>query len=134
VCSNARPGQPYEGFQNTIIDTLSGTDRSCIIADQDQTGQIRLVNLQGEISRADTLVILCFDQDWQWATRILPQIRQLVGDQKKTKLFVVGPNYQDKGQFVTGFKFKTIVGVTPQNVVQMDVVANQIKQALNGVA
>jgi len=136
VCSNAKPGQPYEDFQSRIIDMLAETDRSCIIADQDQgPDQIRLLNLRDEISRADTLLVLCFDQDWRWAMKILPQIRQLVDDRKeKKKLFVVGPKYQQKGQFVTGFKFQTIVGVTQQNVVQMDVVADQIKKALNGAA
>jgi hypothetical protein len=136
VCSNAKPGQPYEDFQDRILEMLAETDRSCIIADQDQgPDQIRLLNLRDEISRADTLLVLCFDQDWRWAMKILPQIRQLVDDRKeKKKLFVVGPKYQQKGQFVTGFKFQTIVGVTQQNVVQMDVVADQIKKALNGAA
>lgn len=136
VCSNVKPGQPYESFQSTIIDTLSDSDRSCIIAEQDQaSGQIRLANLKDDIARADTLVILCFDQAWDWATRILTQIRPLIGNRAdKKRLFVVGPKHLDKGQFVTGFKFKTIVGVTPQNVIETAAVTDQIRRVLSGPA
>ena len=132
VCSNVKPGQLYESFQSTIISTLSESDRSCIIADQDQaSGQIRLANLQDDISRADTLVILCFDQAWDWATRIQTQIRPLIGNRSdKKRLFVVGPKHLDKGQFFMAFKFKTIVGVTPQNVVETAAVIDEIRRVL----
>jgi hypothetical protein len=137
VCSNARPGQQaYEEFQDIVITALADTERSSIIADQDaESGQIRLMTLQDEILRADTVVVVCFDQEWNWAHRIILQLREMMGAHSaKTKIFVIGPEHRNKGKFVTAFKFNTVIGVTPDNRVPKSQVVDEIKKLLSGVA
>jgi hypothetical protein len=137
VCSNARAGQTkYDEFQQTVTDALWGAERSSIIPDKDDdSGHIRLMPLQDDISRADTLVVLCFDQEWNWANKIILQLRQMMGEQSaKTRIFVMGPEYRNKGTFVPAFNFKTVVGVTPDNRVPTNQVADEIKKIVGGAA
>jgi hypothetical protein len=129
LCSNIRPGQAkYEEFQEIVIGALEAADRSSVIADQeDPSGQIRLTKLEDEISRADTVVVLCFDQEWNWANKIILQLRQMIGEQAtKTKIFVTGPEHRNKGEFRPAFKFKTVIGVTPDNRVPTNRVTDEI--------
>jgi hypothetical protein len=137
VCSNARAGQAKcDELQNIVTEALREAERSSIIPGQDDdSGQIRLMPLQEDISRADTVVVLCFDQEWYWANRIIQQLGQMMGDQSaKNRIFVMGPEDRNKGKFVPPFKFKTIVGVTPDNRVAMNQVADAIKKIVGGVA
>jgi hypothetical protein len=131
VCSNAKAHEAkYDEFQHTVIDALWDADRCSIIPDQDAvSGQIRLVPLQDDISRADTIVVLCFDQEWNWANKIIQQLRQMMGEHSaKTRIFVTGPDYKNKGTFVPAFKFRSVVGVTAQNRVPITQVADEIKK------
>jgi hypothetical protein len=135
VCSNARANQAkYDEIQQTVIDALWDAERCSIIPDQDgESGQIRLLPLQDDISRADTVVVLCFDQDWNWANKIIQQLRQMMGEQSaKTRIFVTGPEYRNKGRFVPAFKFRTVVGVTPDHRVPISQVADEIKKIVGG--
>jgi hypothetical protein len=134
VCSNIRSDQPrYKAFQDIVTSALKEADRSLITDDPaDPAGQIRLTELEDELSRADTVVVLCFDQEWNWANKIILQLRQIMGEQtKKTKIFVTGPEYRKKGKFEPAFRFKTVVGVTPDNRVAADEVTKQIKSFLS---
>jgi hypothetical protein len=137
VCSNARANQTkYDEFQHIVTDALWEAERSSIIPDQDDdAGQIRLMPLQDDISRADTVVVLCFDQDWRWANKIILQLRQMICEQSaKTRIFITGPEYRNKGKFVPAFKFRSIVGVTPDNNVPINQVADEIKRIVGGTA
>jgi hypothetical protein len=137
VCSNARAGElKYEEFQDIVVTALADTERSSIIADQESdSGQIRLMTLEDEISRADTVVVICFDQDWNWANKIILQLREVMGEQAaKTKIFVMGPEHKNKGKFVTAFKFRTVIGVLPDNRVPNNQIADDIKRILTGPA
>jgi hypothetical protein len=137
VCSNARAGElKYEEFQDIVVAALAETERSSIIADrEDGSGQIRLITLEDEISRADTVVIICFDQDWNWANKMILQLREAMGEQgAETKIFVMGPEYKNKGKFVTAFKFRTVVGVLPDNRIPSNQIADDIKRILKGPA
>jgi hypothetical protein len=135
VCSNARSGQTrHDEFQQTVTEALQDAERSTIIPD-DESGQIRLVELQEDISRADTVVVLCFDQEWKWANRIIQQLGPMMSEHSaKTRIFVMGPEDRNRGKFVPPFKFKTIVGVTPDNRISIDQVAEEIKKIVGGIA
>jgi hypothetical protein len=135
VCSNARTGQAiYDEFHHTVTEALREAERSSIIPDDD-SGQIRLVPLQDDISRADTVVVVCFDQDWCWANRIIQQLGHMMSDQSaKTRIFVTGPEDRKRGKFVPPFKFRTVVGVTPDNRVPINQVADEIKRIVGGIA
>jgi hypothetical protein len=119
-----------------VTEALREAERSSIIPGQeDDSGQIRLMPLQEDISRADTVVVLCFDQEWNWASRIIQQLGQMMGEQgAKTRIFVTGPEDRKKGKFVPAFKFKTVVGVTPDNRVPINEVADEIKKIVGGAA
>jgi len=137
VCSNARVGQvKCDELQHTVTEALREAERSSIIPGQeDDSGQIRLMPLQEDISRADTVVVLCFDQEWNWASRIIQQLGQMMGEEgAKTRIFVTGPEDRKKGKFVPAFKFKTVVGVTPDNRVPINEVADEIKKIVGGGA
>jgi hypothetical protein len=61
VCSNAKAGQHLE-FLSTVTDALADANHVSIIPDV-ESGQPRLMPLQDDIDRADTFVVICFDQD-----------------------------------------------------------------------
>jgi len=137
VCSNARGDQAkYGELQQTVTEALREAERSSIIPGQDDdSGQIRLMPLQDDISRADTVVVLCFDQEFLWANRIIQQLGQMMGDQSaKNRIFVMGPEDRKKGKFLPPFKFKTVVGVAPDNRVPVSQVADEIKKIVGGGA
>jgi hypothetical protein len=132
VCSNLKSSEPvYEDFQNLVLSSIQASERSAIIPDQDQQGLILLSDLADEIARADTLVVLCFDQDWPWANRIIQQLRPIMGSrQEKTKILVTGPQYRNKGRFINAFNFHTVMGVGRDNVINAQSVQDEMKKAL----
>jgi hypothetical protein len=137
VCSNARGDQAkYGELQHTVTEALWEAERSSIIPGQDDdSGQIRLMPLRDDISRADTVVVLCFDQEFLWANRIIRQLGQMMGDQSaKNRILVMGPEDRKKGNFLPPFKFKTVVGVGPDNRVPASQVADEIKKIVGGGA
>jgi hypothetical protein len=137
VCSNIKSDEPrYKAFKDIVTGALKEADRSLITDDPaDLTGQIRLTELKEEISRADTVVVLCFDQEWNWANKMILQLRQIMDAQTtKTRIFVTGPEYRKKGTYEPAFRFKTVVGVTPDNRVAADEVVKEIKSLLNSAA
>jgi hypothetical protein len=52
----------------------------------------------------------------------------------KTRIFVTGPEDRKKGKFVPPFKFKTVVGTSPDNRVPINQVAEEIKKIVGGAA
>jgi hypothetical protein len=137
VCSNAKAGQAKcDELQHTVTEALQEAEISSIILGQDDSGQIRLKPLEEEFSRADTVVVvLCFDQEWGWASSITKELGQTMGHQgAKTRILVTGPEDRKKGKFLPAFKFKTVVGVTPDNRVPIKEVADEIKKIVGGIA
>jgi hypothetical protein len=134
VCSNVRPGHAlHEDFNKLVISSIRDTERGAIVADREDSGQIRLTTLQQDLARADSLVVVCFDQDWEWANKIILQLKQLVGGcRDKIKLVVTGPEHKSKGEYYGPFKFTTVLGVGPDNVVSEQAVRSRIISALQG--
>jgi TIR domain-containing protein len=131
VCSNMKTGHPvYEQFTKLVISSIRETERGAIVADREETGQIRLTTLEKDIARADSLVVVCFDQDWEWANSIILQLKQVVGTcRNKIKLLVTGPEHKNRGEYYGPFKFTTLAGVGPDNVVREQVLRDQIISA-----
>jgi len=59
----------------------------------------------------------------------------MMGDQSaKNRIFVMGPEDRKKGKFLPPFKFKTVVGVAPDNRIPVSQVADEIKKIVGGDA
>ena len=137
VCSNARVGQAKcDELQHIVTEALQEAEiPSIILGREDDSGQIRLKPLEEDISGADTVVVvLCFDQEWGWASRIAKELGQTMGERAKTRILVTGPDYRKNQKFAPAFKFKTVVGVTPDNRVPIKEVADEIKKIVGGTA
>jgi len=135
VCSNARVGQAKcDELQHIVTEALQEAEiPSIILGREDDSGQIRLKPLEEDISGADTVVVvLCFDQEWGWASRITKELGQTMGERAKTRILVTGPDYRKNQKFAPAFKFKTVVGVTPDNRVPIKEVADEIKKIVGG--
>ena len=137
VCSNARVGQAKcDELQHIVTEALQEAEiPSIILGREDDSGQIRLKPLEEDISGADAVVVvLCFDQEWGWASRIAKELGQTMGERAKTRILVTGPDYRKNQKFAPAFKFKTVVGVTPDNRVPIKEVADEIKKIVGGTA
>src|SRR5208337_4341788 len=113
VCSNllTRPDE-YRQFHERVLKAVGETDRISILPGSiSPSGQIRLSSLADKIKQSDTIIVLCFDQEWDWAFDVLLQLRQVSSPDEadKTRLLVVGPQYQpEKGDVdVSNFSFQT---------------------------
>jgi hypothetical protein len=120
----------YDEFNKLVISSIRETERGAIVAEREETGQIRLTALEKDIARADSLVVVCFDQDWEWANRIILQLKQVVGTcRDKIKLVVTGPEHRNKGEYYGPFKFTTVAAVGPDNIVREQAIRDQILRA-----
>jgi hypothetical protein len=112
VCSNLHPDDGiYRKFYNTVTTAISETDRGSVLVSGDATGQIRLKDLEKDINRADTIVVICFDQEWGWASNVMREIRQLIRSQnsKGVRLLLIGPQAKPGVSFdSTAFRFTTL--------------------------
>jgi hypothetical protein len=113
VCSNLLTRtDEYKQFHERVLKAVCETDRVSILpASMSPSGQIRLSALAENIKQSDTIIVLCFDQEWDWAFDVLRELRQVSspGEPAKTRLLIVGPQYQaDKGDVdVSNFSFQT---------------------------
>lgn len=103
VCANGR-GQvaEWDSFLAQIVRILDDKELPSWIAPIDQeTGQIRLEELNQTLDLADTILIVCFDQNFQWAHRLWSQIksRALMRNPDAKRIFVLGPRDLQKGMF-----------------------------------
>ena len=84
------------------------------------------------INRADTILVVCYDQDWIWANNVIRELRQLnrTDSARRAQIFVVGPVNKQQGAFnVEAFKFRTVDALSRDE----DVVRDQLRQVINGV-
>ena len=113
VCSNLLTrSDEYKQFHARVLNAVGETDRISILPGAiSPSGQIRLSALAEKIKQSDTIIVLCFDQEWDWAFDVLLQLRQVSSPEEpeKTRLLIVGPQYQvDKGDVdVSNFRFQT---------------------------
>lgn len=113
VCSNLRTkSEVYRRFYDTVVTAISETDRISILPSfENASGHIRLKDLENDINRADTIVVVCFDQEWQWATSVMREIRQLLKSDaaKRARLLVIGPQSKSGVSLDTrAFRFTTL--------------------------
>ena len=113
VCSNLRSkSEVYRRFYDTVITAISETDRISILPSfENASGHIRLKDLEADINRADTIVVICFDQEWQWATNVMREIRQLLKSDtaKRVRLLIIGPQAKASVSLDTrAFRFTTL--------------------------
>jgi len=94
------------------LEAVGETNRISILPGSiSPSGQIRLSSLADKIRESDTIIVLCFDQEWDWAVDVLLQLKQVssLEEPNKTRLLIVGPHYQvEKGDVdVRTFRFQT---------------------------
>jgi hypothetical protein len=114
VCSNLHPDDGvYQRFYNTVRTAIGETDRGSVLVSGDASGQIRLKELEKDINRADTIVVICFDQEWGWASNVMREIRQLIrsDSSKGVRLLLIGPQATHGVNFDgSAFRFTTLNG------------------------
>jgi hypothetical protein len=94
-------------------------------------GQIRLQALEKAISsdKTDTVVVVCFDQDWDWASEVLSQLNQISArfGSRQRKLFIICPRDLDRGSLeVDVLGFKAINALDPTTVPITDHLAAEL--------
>jgi TIR domain-containing protein len=113
ICSNLHPNEDiYRRFHDTVTSAISETDRGALLLSFDgSSGHIRLKELEKHINKADTIIIICFDQEWQWATSVMREIRQLIKSDsaKRVRLLLIGPQAKEGISFDSrAFRFRTL--------------------------
>jgi hypothetical protein len=124
ICSN-RPGDEAGGteFAKTVLQALRETGRGSTRFDfADRTiPRIALSNVEEELRESDTVVVLCFDQDWRWARPLLRELNQLnhLRTGGKTRLLVVGPRDRQGGIYDAeplGFETIDAINIAPDRL------------------
>jgi hypothetical protein len=113
VCSNLRSNvDTHKRFYQTVLTAIDETDRLSILPTFDNaTGHIRLEEIEKDINRADTIVVICFDEAWSWARNIMGQIRQLIKADaaKRARLLIIGPPAKEGFEVnARAFRFTTL--------------------------
>lgn len=133
VCSNLRSNVgTYKRFYDSVITAIDETDRLSILPTFDNaTGHIRLEEIERDINRADTIVVICFDQAWGWARNIMGQIRQLIKADaaKRARLLIIGPPAREGFEVnASAFRFTTLNA----NAIDEQQLREFLKEALEG--
>ena len=65
-------------------------------------GQIGVAELKGMLDSADTILVICFDEKYPWASKLFNQIKDtdIVMSSKTKRLFVIGPERTNKSKFL----------------------------------
>jgi hypothetical protein len=85
----------YKQFQEWVLDALGELNYEVTRASDSGSGQIRLDVLAGPVNQSDTILVLCFDQEWDWATQFLRQLKKVSSsaNANRARFVVVGPRY-----------------------------------------
>jgi hypothetical protein len=94
VTNKPSEADTYKNFQETIASALSDSGRLILTSNLSSGSEsMKLSELESSLHDADTLMVVCFDQKWSWASQLMGQLRQLRN--RKTalrhQLFVTGP-------------------------------------------
>jgi hypothetical protein len=124
ICSN-RPADESIGtqFASTVRELLRETGRDNYTFDfaDPKAEQIKLANLEKRLRDADTVLVLCFDQDWDWARPLLRQLNLLsfMRNGSKARMFLAGPRDMQEGLYdamALGFNTIDVVNVGPDQL------------------
>jgi hypothetical protein len=114
ICSNlSSRTNEYKQFHEWILDALGELNSYAVTIDAG-SGQIRLSALAEQVHQSDTILVVCFDQEWDWAKEVLLQLKLVSPSDsaKRARLLVVGPHFDPaKGLFeFRNYHFKTFNG------------------------
>lgn len=58
-----------------------------------ETGQVRFEKIKEALDKADTILIICFDQNYDWALRLWGQLKscKLMSSPQAKRIFLIGP-------------------------------------------
>ncbi len=114
ICAN-RPGDEASGleFARAVLQAVRETGRGSTKFDfaDPKMQRIALSNVDEEMRESDTVLVLCFDQDWRWVKPLLRELNQLnhLRTGSKTRLLVVGPRDRQRGIYdAESLGFETI--------------------------
>jgi len=85
---------------------------------------VKLRKVGERVRDADTVLVLCFDQEWDWARMLIKEISGLseLRAGNRTKLLVAGPADKNGGLYdASVFGFKTLDGTdgSPERLQQL---------------
>jgi hypothetical protein len=114
ICVNAAPdpdvGDSFTAAIFSVLDELK-SDSFFFDFSERNDEQIELTDLSKRIRQAGAILVVCFDQDWDWAKPFLKQINRLDPDMK-SRLLIAGPRDLRRGVFNGGVaRFRTINGM-----------------------
>jgi len=112
VCTNLSTRQnEYKQFYEWVLDALGELNYEVIRASDSGSGQIRLDGLAGQVEQSDAILVLCFDQEWDWAREFLRELNHVSSSSNtnRARLIVVGPHFDPaKGvREFRNYRFKT---------------------------
>jgi TIR domain len=112
ICSNLSSRQnEYKQFDEWVLEALGELNYEVMRAPDSGSGQIRLSALAETVNQSDAILVICFDQEWDWARAALLQIKQVssLANANRARLVVIGPHYDPaKGlKEFPNFRFKT---------------------------
>jgi hypothetical protein len=83
----------YRTFQETIVSAISETGRLILTPDTSPSMRhLTLTSLESNLQDVDTITLVCFDQRWEWISKMMIQLRQMkTGMRKRYRLLVTGP-------------------------------------------
>jgi hypothetical protein len=83
----------YRTFQETIVSAISETGRLILTPDASPPMRhLTLTSLESNLKDVDTITLVCFDQRWEWISKMMIQLRQMkTGMRKRYRLLVTGP-------------------------------------------
>jgi hypothetical protein len=136
ICSNQPDDKVLcSEFSDIIKEILRETGRDnyeFAFADP-KSEQIKLTNIEKRIRESDTVLVLCFDQDWDWARRVLRQLNLLshLRTGGKARLLVAGPRDMQEGLYdARTLGFRTIDGLSIDEAQLKDLLKREIQSAL----
>jgi hypothetical protein len=118
-------------FRERVLNAVADTQRAILIKPPvDTQGQIRLTELRDRLNRSDVIILLCFDEAFDWAVDYAVQIGQVIDESRgrKARLIIIGPESKEGSTIdLRAFRFVTIYGV------QLDeqTLRAQVRQAID---
>jgi hypothetical protein len=131
MCSNLPScTDPYSTFETTISSAIARTARLTIsVLLKADNGQIKLKELDERMEHTDSIILVCYDQQWAWALRMIIELRQLpqLNRRAKKRIFVIGPQIKIESKVnAEGLHYEVIDAAT----IAPEVVQEQISSFL----
>ena len=133
---SSRPNE-YQQFHELILDAIGELNQYSVTINS-PSGQIRLSALAEQVNQSDAILVVCFDQEWDWAKHVLLQLKQVSSSNhaNKARLLVVGPRYDPaKGLFeFRNYDFKTFNGSSLDATSFKKSLKQKIQQSMSNIA